>query len=496
MTQIEKVYKMKDMKFTKKRVVCGLLCLALAVLLGVVFKDYLGAQSEMWQLLGYIAVVFGLGLAALMITFMGWRGFFWGVASGIIVVALVALPKLLPEPWNRYYSVVYLAGLFVYINLKKKKNTQTETEETLPEELEEDLGEAPAIPEAELLVVHNPLSGGFYQVFRTGGRLVFYRVGGELKGVDPALLQSQASGLRPVTKKDLVLPLDQLRKVKYKEIASNNAGYDCMFVAKMERRSYRFVPLSTDESEKCRAFFREWIPEEPTVSVNEGTPDAKRMKLFEKLRVGYYIYIGTVSLCWLFLNVPYMLFAVLALLGVPALLVLYICFPNEFTLLEKTRSTKKITLAVPLLTSGLALLLRALLDYNILQWDKLLVVALIALLSVTAIVLALTKEWRAKKVAIFYLLFALLTYIPGAVIQINCTFDTKEPTSLAATVQDLTISTSSKSPDTYNVHVVLDTGEELTLATGKEHYESLRIGEKVEVYVFPGVLGISYAYVV
>ena len=122
-------------------------------------------------------------------------------------------------------------------------------------------------------------------------------------------------------------------------------------------------------------------------------------------------------------------------------------------------------------------------------------ISLIAYGVCTVVMLLLTKEWRKKKLAVVYIMLVLALYLPGAVGQINCTFDMSTPKEQMTTVKDLTISTSSKSPDSYYVHVTLRDGSEVQLQTSKEHYDSLRVGDLVGVYIFDGVLGIPYAFV-
>ncbi len=484
---------MKKIKIDKKRMLFGGILLCVAVLFGILLKDYLGPDSKMWQRLVWVALVPGTGLAAVFCCFLGVLGVIYGFGAVLIIGVVAVLPQVLPEPWNRYYSLVYLAFLFALPAIRRKKNAkknkQPETHQDLPEETE-----TPSWDE-DVLLGYNRITGYYYQLFRTPGEIRAYFVGGELKGIDETLLQNPKQGLRQPAKKDRRIPVEEITSVRYKELPANNTGFDCQFTVKAKKK-FTICPYGADDISGYVKFFREWMSEPAAANQDkEEAAPAKQMDTMIKVHSSYVIYMVLVSLCWLFLNVPYMLFSLLALIGLPVLLILYVLFPNCFTILEKTRSTKKISVAISAMGSAVALLLRTLMDYNILKWSKLLIISLIALVICAAVVLLMTKEWRKKKLAILYLVLVLALYLPGALGQINCTFDMSEPREQMTTVEELSVSTSSKSPDSYYVHVTLRDGSKVKLQTYKEHYESLRKGDLVGVYIFDGMLGVPYAYV-
>lgn len=485
---------MKKLGFNKKRIISGAILLCVAVLFGILLESFIGPKSEMWQRLVWIAAVLGTGLSAILCSFLGLLGAAYGFGAILIIGLLNVLPKLLPDPWNRYFSLVYFAVLFAAPAIRRqknaKKNRSQETERhMLPEEQE--------IPEweEEVLLVYHRVTGRIYQLFRTSGEIRAYFVGGELKGVDENLLQNPKLTLRSMEKKDYKISVEEIISVQYKEFPANNTDLDGQFIVKAKKK-YALCPYGSDDISRYVTFFREWLSEHamPEQEKEELLPE-KRMATFKKIHRIYMVYMVIVSLCWLFLNVPYMLFSFLALLGLPVLLIMYILFQDCMTILENTRSTKKISITVSAFGSTFALLLRTLLDYNILKWSNLLIISLAALGVCTAVLLILTKEWRKKKLAAVYIMLILALYLPGAVGQINCTFDMSEPREQMTTVEDLSVSTSSKSPDSYYVHVTLRDGTQVQLQTYKEHYDSLRKGDIVGVYVFDGTLGIPYAYV-
>lgn len=488
---------MNDIGFRKKRVFAGLALLIVAVALGFLLDGFTGPDSKMWQRLVFIFAVIGTGAAGIVCTFLGWIGVLCGYGFVIVIAVINFLPQVLPQPWNRYTAFLYLLLLFAWPVLKKRKVKGSKTgkkskpAKKAPKEKTVMDGQA-------TLLVHGQLSGNYYQLVRTIGEIRAYFLGGELKGIDPQLLQESGTPLRAAGKKDITISVDAIKSVKIVEYPET-AFYDYALIVNAGRK-HRFCPLASEDIDKYIAFFQPWIRElsikGKSAQHTEEAPalDQKRLALLRKIYMGYNVYILLVSLCWLFLKVPYMLFSLLAIIALPVLMVLYILFPEYYTILEKTRSTRNISIVIPALGSGPALLLRTIMDFNILKWGRFLLLYALALAVCTAVMLLLTKEWKRKKVALFHLLFIFAIYLPGVIGQVNCTFDYHEPQVSIAEVTNLSISRSSRSPDRYNVDVVLEDGTTMQLETNPEHYDALREGDKVKVSIQEGTLGISHAY--
>lgn len=114
--------------FTKsfcRQLLIGLLLILVAVALGILLSDsFLGPDSLMLQRFIYILCVIGLGLGGLAFIFLGWKGLV--LSLGFVLV--LTLPRVLPEPWNRYFSFLYLAGLFSLpplLDRRRKKKSGT-----------------------------------------------------------------------------------------------------------------------------------------------------------------------------------------------------------------------------------------------------------------------------------------------------------------------------------------------------------------------------------
>ena len=480
---------MKDIAFRKERVFSGLGLLALAVALGFLLENFTGPDSKMWQRLVFICAVMGTGLSGLLCTFMGWLGVLFGYGGVLLIGLIRVLPEILPEPWNRYYVFLYLLLLFAYPAIKKKRAKKAKKKDA-PKPEQKESKEAPCLKSQDVLIVHGLIGGNYYQLIRTTGEIRAYFLGGELTGVKEELMQDPNKPPRAPGKKDLSIQIDSIQSVEIKEYPENSV-YEYALIIKAGRK-YRFCPITNGEIEKYAAFFKSWIKKNN--GVKKSDLNKKRLEMVRKIHTGYCAYILLVSLCWLFLEVPYKLFSALTMIGLPGLLALYVALPDYYTIFEKTRSTPNISITLPAFGASIAVSLRTLMDFNILQWGRLLAMCGIAFVVCMVVLMLLTKEWKYKKTALLYFAFILIFYLPGALGQINCAFDTHIPQVCAAEVTELSISTSSKGPDRYNVDVLLEDGTDLSLETNQEHYETLSVGDDVEVLFLDGVLGVSHGY--
>lgn len=498
-----------------KRVLISLGLLVLAVGLGFLFSGFTGAESAMWQRCVFCLASFGTGLSALFFLLIGWPGLFAGYA----IVLIQFLPELLPEPWDRYYAVAYLALLLLVPVIqkqwkkahpekrKKSGGTKRAKKAAQPDEpaAPADEAEMENVPDfvlnGESLLAHFLISDRNYQMIRTPGELRAYRVGGELRGIDATLLQGPKQPLRPLGKKDLAFPLDETLRITMKTKYDSRLDREVLIVTlRSGRHTHRMTCFA--QNSQIRAFFarctsncvekKKKMPEKSKVP--EKPADRSRVAALRKANVALAVFAGLVDLPWLFLNVPYRLFAILALL--PPLIALALCciFPDDTTLTDSKRAeSSRASFTGVMIISSLVPTLRTLLDFNFPQWGRLLLLSAVVCVVLLVLVLLLSTEWRVKKSALICVGFALLYYSVGFTAQVNYVFDRAEPTSCEAVVEEMRISTSSKSPDTYDLTVVLPDGQTQELSVAQEFYEQTEIGDTVTVETYSGALGIAYA---
>lgn len=490
-----------DGKIGKKllrRLPAALLLLAAAVAAGcyLVPAGFVGPQSEVWQRLVFVAAVLGLGAAGLG-SLLGWKGALAGFGCVLLIALVTGLQKLLPDPYNRYFAFLYMAALLVgTLLMRRRQQKARDAAQAAPQgEAGQDADGADFDPDS--LIVLDSLRATFFQLFRCGNELRLYRVGGELRGVDPGLLQSSGS-LRAPGRKDKVLRIGEELRVEIVDLPSGSRyGEEALKL----RGGGRFTLYPVGDPEAFHRFVEKNLRRqgaavrEPAES-SLPAPKPERVALLRKIRNGLIVAAICIDLPWLFLKVPYRLFAVLALLVPLSCLVLCCLFPYETTLFDSKKSEKsKASFLLLLLLSSNIILLRALLDFDFLDWKKLLLSAGIVFAVLLAALLAFTREWREKKSLILVFAFLLLLLAFGLTAELNYIADRAEPELQSAVVVDMHISSGSRSPDTYKLELRLPDGGSMTLTVGKSRYERTRVGDRVKVLIFPGALGIPYAAV-
>lgn len=504
----ERDFPMKKFMQTQfgKRLPAALIMFAASVGLGFLLKGFVGPETAMWQRGVFCVACLGTGLGSLLFFLSGRKGLLGSYGFVLALFLIKALPDALPEPWNRYAFLallVLLIGGSVLLQRREKKRAQAEESEVLAEEEEaaaEEEEEENALHSDDTLLVHFFGSDRNYQLIRTPGELRAYRVGGELRGIDEALVQDTKKPLRSVGKKDLVFPLDETFSVSMQE-RYNNLWDQNEVVVTLRSGRHKHRMNAYDADEQVRAFFAQCttnrterksrVPKEP-----DTAPNSKRVALLRKVNIGLAVFTGLVDLPWLFLQVPYRLFAVPALL--PALIVLALCciFPNDTTLAETKKAERtRASFLVVLLLSAIVPTLRTLLDFNFLSWKPLLLISLAVFAVLLSVVLALTKEWHAHKSIIFVFVMILAYYSLGFSGQMNYLLDRSQPTEQAAVVEEMKITTSSNSPDSYYLTVRLGNGTTEKLEVGEKLYKQTALGDTVTVETYSGGLGVPYAFV-
>lgn len=232
-----------------------------------------------------------------------------------------------------------------------------------------------------------------------------------------------------------------------------------------------------------------------TFKDNKANPHPKtvrRHRLF-LLKAALCLYLAIVGSAWLFLDVPYKLFSVLNMLPTPAFLTLYFLFPDSFTMEEESGKTRN-SLTLALLFSGLFLFTRTTLDFNILNWPRLLILCLVPLLLLSILFLVLSKEWPIAKKTLLVFLFAVAIYLFGALGQANAVFDRSAISVQRGVLTDMHISHGYRGHRRYELTILLNNGESLQLETDPDHYRSLSPGDSVTVHTRDGALNIPYAW--
>ena len=120
------------------RLIAGLAMIGLAVYFALTLDGFTGPESTMLQRTIFILSVMGVGLGGLGCIFFG----ILGALGGLVFVLALTLPRVLPDPWNRYFSLVYILFLFAIKPLTKwlsqQKNAKATPKQSPPAEFPED----------------------------------------------------------------------------------------------------------------------------------------------------------------------------------------------------------------------------------------------------------------------------------------------------------------------------------------------------------------------
>jgi len=286
----------------KKRLLISLVMIAVGIVLVLCLDgSFTGPQSLMWQRMVFIFLAFGTILSGLFGGIFG----IWGYAGAYIFLLIVVLPQALPEPFNRYYAVIYIAAIFClpYLRLKKKKAggkgkagdgnavKTSSSEKKTPKKAEKDRT-------VESILVYNMYSGRWYQLQRRGGFVYAYFVGGEMKGPRFELLQMAKDNPRTPGKKDICFAVEDIVSVRVKDIS--NGMYSRIATVKVGNKKYRFWEIGNAEG-RFLDFFQslskeDVLDKESRANLTETVPDEKRMELARKIKYGAAAYVLVVTL--------------------------------------------------------------------------------------------------------------------------------------------------------------------------------------------------------
>lgn len=196
-----------------------------------------------------------------------------------------------------------------------------------------------------------------------------------------------------------------------------------------------------------------------------------------------------IDLPWMYLPVPYRLFAILSLLPLPVCLALYCIFPKNAVLVGVTEEQ-----ANCLTTMGVAIILpliRGLSEFHVLQWTPLVMLSALSAAVLSAVVLPLTKEWREKTAPLLTLLFILVLYSAAAILQINYLAERGVPAQQTAIVLDQSCEQSGKTTK-YYLTLKTEAGKRVQICVDSDQYCDTNVGDTLDISLHDGALWIPF----
>ena len=484
-----------------RRLPVGLGLLALCALFAVLLNSYWGSP-EVWERFVVLVAVLGTGIAGVLFLLAGWAG----ILMGYGFVLTITLPIALPEPWSGYFVVLELLCYFALppvIKYLKKRKKKPDTAVVSPAAIAqrpikaEHKSAVQRVENAPILV-QRPAAGGAYQVFFRDGAFLFYRVGSSWASMDPGKILLSGDP-PPPGKRDFSIRADDIVKVRFRKVEGDDNPFDLIAKVRTRWKRFGFATLLSPGGKALKALLREQAPYTALPQDNpkkEFTPAPRKQKLTlaNRIYLGLCAFSLLTDLAWLFLSVPYRLFAWFSLAQVPAFLLLYYLFPNETSLSEyKKQANGRVMIVFPMLLTSFIPLLRLMIDFNIRAWGALLLIAGVTALLLLVQTLYFSPECRANKRLLLTVGLALAIWSVGMIGMTNVLLDGKAPVEQSAVVQEMQITHSAKSPDRYLVTAETGNGQAYELAVTEGQYENLAVGSKVTVSFYEGAYNIPYA---
>jgi hypothetical protein len=439
----------------------------------------------------------------------GWANVPKGVASGIAFAACFVLPLILPEMGIRILLVLSINGFLGYLVVRDYRGKQRTPPRAARVSMNDpDLTGYPGYGTRYLLVQSR--SGVFFHLHRQDDEFRFHRIGSGLKGIPTTTLASLASGDDTGFVTDssgLVLTAPMIDAVTYRQRAHTDP---------QRPKTGQLTLILTDRKSSYDVLGD--LPPDSILSFFHGIPSSvepqkrgaivsnppldlswKEWAFLPILKFVYLVlFLITVlaSTLFLFMNFDERLLSFVCLLLPLVTCLLYARYPGLFSLGDGDRKlhfihSTGVDLLVPLLIPMIALGIRSLYDYQV---QVTIGVGLgCGLLFIATLVFLVSRSKRSRGARTLLFGIFLIGYIPFSTIQINCTWDTKEPVRFESTVAYMEMSESSRS-SSYRLTLNLSDGRTLVFDVGKREYGNTSLGDKKIVAESTGLLGMTYDY--
>ena len=487
-----------------KRVMIGLGMLALAIAAGVTLSGPLLVSGVPWKRALFFLLVLGTGVSGVLLMLFGRKGLLFGY-GGFLGIALFLI---LPDDWKRYFLFTgLLCAVIVPIAVKYMKMHKAVSQRAVParkaktiqKQHEENQAWLMLPMENKPLLVAKKATGIIYQVFFQEDSFLLYKVGSFFHDLTEENLLKQ-DALPELSKNDIKILVKDVTMLRFYEVYSDNDPFDTQISIYTRQKRYFLSAIEMAGGKQLEQLLREKIS--PNVQMEKRSKphfipslNRERRKLMKKVYYGICAFAAIVELAWLFLDVPYGLFAWLSLLPTPMLLMLHYLFPNEVTLAEEKKFAHGRTMIIfPTMLTVLPLIFRMNIDYSFLSQGKLFLITCIFTLMLIVQAFFTSKECRMRKIQLVGLAFMLFVYSFSAIGLSNALLDRTPPVEKNAIVQKLHV-TSTRSSISYYFDVETEDKQDYTLEVGYGIYDQTETGDIVLVYFYQGAFDIAYTQV-
>jgi hypothetical protein len=487
-----------------KRVLLGLSLLVVALAMGFFLQGVLLESGVRWKQAIFFLVVTGTGIGGILYIFLARKGLMIGYGiflylSTMIAISssqlglvgiLVALPVIVGPPLLNHY----------FTHKKKTDGSKRSNSETSYQQIQEDQAAWTQMQsENAAVLVAKKSNGVIYQLFCQEGKLLFYKVGSFFRDLDIQNLKSE-DNLPPLGKDDFKIILKDVTTLRFHDVYSDTNPFDMEISIYTWEKHYYLSAILSEGGAKLEQFLREKIPanvQQERKSVPHFIPalNRKRRDIMRKVYFGICAFATIVGLAWLFLDVPYQLFAWLTMIPTPLLLMMHYLFPNEVTLAEESKFVHgRVKIIYALLFSIAPLSLRAIIDFHLLKFGRFFVISGILIVLFVIQAYLSSEECRIRKIQLLGLTCILGIYCFCAVSISNALLDRIPPQEKNAIVLNKHIS-SGKGGDSYFLDVQTSPDEEYSFRVVESFYDETQINDTVNVLFYQGAFDIPYAQI-
>lgn len=221
----------------------------------------------------------------------------------------------------------------------------------------------------------------------------------------------------------------------------------------------------------------------------------RNLKVAKKVALVLNILSALVFAWTIFIKEPYE-YCIIASIALPIISLLLVVLFKGLIRIDEKQGSKYPSVFISILLSSAGLLLRAILDFNILEYDHIWRPVAIISIGFLLIILFVTGEMKLSKIKDVFSMAALLifffAYGYGAIVTTNCIYDKSEPGNYQVQVLEKRINEGKKVTYYLKVTPWAIRTEPNEVEVSEQLYDQKEIGDSVNVIVKSGSLVVPW----
>jgi len=355
--------------------------------------------------------------------------------------------------------------------------------------------------------------GAIYQLISGYNTFYFKKVGGEIRGIYPGSLVTDFSDESKFStdKKDFSILKSEVTAISINQKHSANCPYaqSGKIGISCKSKKWHFVIMNEIDIMQVEKFFKCAVNAEIKMPIKlkeqrvEALSDseAKKLPMLKNVNKALtYASWAAAAVFWFAMSwLPSFSYSIMSIICIliPIIALIFYFKNNTIVSISDTKRGKnyyqnRVLILTTLLVPTTVLMLRALLDFNIVEYQMLIIPSIPIVAIILAAFFVFSKEYKVRKSAVVVIVIFALIYAPSACLHIN-NLKYTVPINISAKVYDKYIDEGSKLPTTYHLNVTLSNGKQMDLQVIKSDYNSINKGDTVNVVEHKGLLGITIA---